>query len=147
MWLFKLLSLSKVNWLLGKKKKKLWLEMLLDWTAWLSISIWIGERQLAMSEEEEVLWETSTRHLCFRCFSQNFIADLLGYSKHGISNLQCCFSNRIWYHNLRCHFDQVRFAWAPQRERAWWEFHTLLNKEIDKNKNELCVTHACWHHF
>lgn len=58
MWLFKLLSLSKVNWLLGKKKKeekKKWLETLADWAAWLSISIWIGEGQLSMSEEEEVL--------------------------------------------------------------------------------------------
>lgn len=25
-----------------------------------------------MSEEEEVLWETSARHLCFRCFLANF---------------------------------------------------------------------------
>lgn len=37
-----------------------------------------------MSEEEEVLWETSARHLCFRCFLPiltHFIADLWGYSE------------------------------------------------------------------
>ena len=118
MWLFKLLSLSKVNWLLEKKKKKekkppttWWLEMLRDWTAWLIISIWIGERQLSMSEEEEVLWETSARHLCFRCFfSQNFltrlIADPRGFSVQAFfffffSNSHCrrgffCYSSRIF---------------------------------------------------
>lgn len=90
MWLFKLLSLSKVNWLLGKKK--LWLEMLPYWTAWLSISMWIGERQLIMSEEEEVLWETSARHLCFRCFSQifnTFHRWSVGVFQAGISNSHC----------------------------------------------------------
>lgn len=82
MWLLKLLSLSKVNWLLGEKKKCL--EKLPDWAAWLSISIWIEERQLTMSEEEEVLRETSVRHLCFRCFLPiltHFSADPRGYSK------------------------------------------------------------------
>lgn len=81
MWLLKLLSLSKVNWLLEKKKK---METLPDWPAWLSISIWIERRQLTMSEEEEVLRETSVRHLCFRCFLPiltHFSADPRGYSK------------------------------------------------------------------
>lgn len=55
-----------------KPEKKMWLETLPDWPAWLSIYIWIGERQLAMSEEEEALWETSARHLRFRCFSHIF---------------------------------------------------------------------------
>ena len=120
MWLFKLLSLSKVNWLLGKKKKKKERKKKtnnnlvvgnasgLDSLIWLSISIWIGERQLSMSEEEEVLWETSARHLSFRCFfSQNFlthlIADPRGFSEqafffqiHTAVGAFFCYSSRIF---------------------------------------------------
>ena len=80
----------------------------LDSLIWLSISIWIGERQLSMSEEEEVLWETSARHLSFRCFfSQNFltrlIADPRGFSEqafffqiHTAVGAFFCYSSRIF---------------------------------------------------
>lgn len=107
MWLFKLLSLSKVNWLLGKTwgEKKKWLEKLPDWPSWLSINIWIGERQLAMSEEEEALWETSARHLRFRCFSlifNTFHSRSAGLFQAGISDSRKwapASKAGFWYHS------------------------------------------------
>ncbi len=105
-----------------------------------------------MSEEEEVLWETSARHLCFRCFSQkmltHFIADLLGYSEQAFQNSHCwgCFSIQAGFGTTICTviLTGSAFLGRHKREKASRQFHTLLNKENDKNSvNELCATHAC----
>lgn len=75
-----------------------------------------------MSEEEEVLWETSARHLCFRCFfSQNFltrlIADPRGFSEQAFfffskftlpPGLFLPFEQDFRYRNLYCHYEELR---------------------------------------
>lgn len=91
-----------------------------------------------MSEEEEVLWETSARHLCFRCFSQiltHFSADLLGYSKqtfpiHTAGAL--LFKQDLEPQSVYCHFDKLRLPQARRTEKTLQRFHVLLNKEMTK---------------
>lgn len=102
-----------------------------------------------MSEEEEVLWETSARHLCFRCFSQiltHFIADLWGHLQADISNSHCWgFSIQagFWHSNLYCRFVELRLPRAPNTEVASQQFHTLLHKEMTKTVEMSCVRDAC----
>lgn len=102
-----------------------------------------------MSEEEEVLWETSARHLCFRCFfSQNFltrlIADPRGFSEQAFFFFFQIHTAAGAFFAIRAGFSvpqsvlSLRRAPPSSRKKASRQFHTLLNKENDKNSaNEL----------
>lgn len=73
MWLFKLLSLSKVNWLPGKTWKK---NVAGDTSGLASLIEHLhmnrGETARHVRGGRKALWETSARHLRFRCFSHIF---------------------------------------------------------------------------
>lgn len=105
--------------------------MLPYWAAWLSISIWIDERQLNMSaqEEEEVLWETSARHLCFRFLTHFCIADLRGYSKlQTFSNSHrrgLAIQAEFFHHNMYCLFAVTSSSFP----KPLW-LYSLLNKAM-----------------
>lgn len=156
MRLFKLLSFSKVNWLLGEGEKKKCLEKLPDWAAWLCIIIWIEERQLTMSEEEEVLQETSVRHLCFRCFLPiltHFVADPRGYSKQTF--LIHTAATLLFVHGFGSTICTVISSQAPPSWKAYRKKSTTVSYAVKQRNNynnclKVCkwaVHDVCWHPF
>lgn len=129
----------------------MWHEKLPDWAAWLSISIWIEERQFPLSEKEEVLQETSARHLCFRRFLPiltHFITDRRGYSKQ--SFLIHTAAIHVGFEATICTVISSKLRLprlSASLKNSAIISYAVKQRNYTKSANELCARHVCWHHF